>query len=329
VLAQSEEQLGLAILASDIGLWDLDIETGALTVNDRWAAMLGYTVEELAPTTRETWGGMLQPDDLEEAERQIKLNFSGELPFYMCEVRMRHKDGHWVWVSTRGQVTERDAAGRPHRMTGTHIDISERKRTELALRQSRDQLEQMVHDVAESMGRVVEARDPYTQGHQQRVAMFARQLAEHLGLDEDTVNGIEMAGLLHDVGKLHVPSEILTKPGRLSEAEFALIREHPRQGHDILKDIAFPWDIAQMVLEHHERMDGSGYPGGLLGEEIPMSARILAVADVVEAMASHRPYRPALGLDAAIAEVRDHPAMYDRDAVAACIELHEAGLITL
>jgi len=187
----------------------------------------------------------------------------------------------------------------------------------------------MVRDVAEAMGRVVEARDPYTQGHEQRVARLARQIAERMGLGADEVDGIEMAGLLHDVGKLHVPAEILTKPGMISAMEFALIKEHPQQGHDILMGIAFPWGIADMVLQHHERQDGSGYPSGLVGDEISTAARILAVADVVEAMASHRPYRPSLGLDAAIAEVRDNTVKYDADVVSACVELHELGLIEL
>lgn len=328
-LSLSEEQLALAIKSSGIGMWDWKVKTGKVIVNDRWAGLVGYAVDELAPITIDTWRRLVHPSDLVRAERAEELHFSGATPSYRAEIRMRHKDGHWVWVDTMGQVTERDAAGLPVRMTGTHIDATERNVSEQALRESHSKMEHMVHDVAESMGRVVEARDPYTQGHQQRVAGLARQIADRMGLEEDEVDAIEMAGLLHDVGKLHVPAEILTKPGQLSEAEFALIREHPQQGYDILKDISFPWPIADMVLHHHERMDGSGYPQGLPAADIPMAARILAVADVVEAMASHRPYRPSLGLEEAIGEVRGRPEAYDATVVAACGELYDAGLIEL
>lgn len=162
-----------------------------------------------------------------------------------------------------------------------------------------------------------------------RVSALARSIADRMGMSADEVDAVEMAGLLHDVGKLHVPAEILRKPGKLSEVEFALIKEHPLRGYEILKDIAFPWPIAEVVLQHHERLDGSGYPSGLKGEDILMPSRILGVADVVEAMASHRPHRASLGLDAAIAEVRGKPEKYDSTVIAALLALHEAGLIGL
>ena len=197
-------------------------------------------------------------------------------------------------------------------------------RSDAALVSSNSALEHMVHDVAKTMGRVVEQRDPYTQGHEQRVAALAVRLARNMGLSDDEVDGIEMAGLLHDVGKLRVPAEILTKPGRLSAAEFALIKEHSQAGYDILEGIAFPWRIADAVLQHHERMDGSGYPHGLAGDAILTAARVLAVADAVEAMAYDRPYRPALGLDAAAKEIATHPELFDpavaRPAVPLCTQ---------
>ena len=208
-------------------------------------------------------------------------------------------------------------------------DVSDRVSQERELADSNKRLAKMVHDVAEAMGSVVEARDPYTQGHEVRVAALARRIAGEMGLSEDEMDEIGMAGLLHDIGKLRVPAEILTKPGALSPAEFALIKEHPAQGHEILGHIDFGWPVAQIVLQHHERMDGSGYPMGLLGPGIMVSARILAVADVVEAMASHRPYRPAVGLQQAIDEIAMHPERYDADAVAACMRLHDRGEIGL
>lgn len=214
---------------------------------------------------------------------------------------------------------------------GTRVDLADAAQRDAArdLEEGNVKLERMVHDVAAAMGRVVEARDPYTQGHEQRVAALARLIAEDMGLTADEVEGIEMAGLLHDIGKLGVPAEILTKPGKLSDAEFALIHEHPRKGHEILKDIDFPWETAEVVLQHHERADGSGYPRGLAGEEILSAARILAVADVVEAMASHRPYRPALGIDCAMEELRSHPERYDPVVLERCFALHRAGRIVL
>lgn len=204
-----------------------------------------------------------------------------------------------------------------------------RAQAEEELRLGNLQLQKMVRDITESMGRIVELRDPYTQGHQRRVAQLAGEIAQQMGLSKDDVSEVELAGIVHDIGKLCVPSEILTKPGRLSAGEFGLIEEHPSAGFDVLKNIGFPWPVAEIVLQHHERMDGSGYPSGLTGEEIRGAARILAVADVVEAMASHRPYRPALGLDAAVSEIRSHPEKFDPDASRACMELYETGALTL
>jgi putative nucleotidyltransferase with HDIG domain len=169
---------------------------------------------------------------------------------------------------------------------------------------------------------MVEMRDPYTSGHQQRVADLARAIAIEMGLEEEKVNGLHFAALIHDLGKIRVPAEILSKPGRLTESEFSLIQTHSQIGYDVLKDIQFPWPVAQIVLQHHERLDGSGYPQGLKGDAIIPEARILIVADVVEAMASHRPYRPGLGLTAAMDEIKKNRGkFYDPDVVDACVRL--------
>jgi putative nucleotidyltransferase with HDIG domain len=211
-----------------------------------------------------------------------------------------------------------------------------RKESELQLRASRAQLREtnnqlleMVYEVAEAMGRVVEARDPYTQGHQERVARVAKLIAEDMGLPESDVDAVEMAGLVHDIGKMCIPAEILSRPGGLSDIERGLIRQHPQSSYDILKDISFPWPVAEIALQHHERMDGSGYPRGLTGEQTLFAAHILAVSDVVEAMSSHRPYRPALGLDVAIEELNAHPTLYDPQVVASCTRLYQAGTLDL
>jgi HD-GYP domain-containing protein (c-di-GMP phosphodiesterase class II) len=172
------------------------------------------------------------------------------------------------------------------------------------------------------MAKTVEMRDPYTAGHQQRVASLARAIAKEMGLSEEQTEGIYMAGIIHDLGKISIPSEILSKPGKITKIEFSLIKTHPRIGYDILKNIEFPWPVAQVVLHHHERMDGSGYPQGLSGNDILLDARILGVADVVEAMASHRPYRPGLGIDKALEEiVQKQGILYDTEVVEACLKV--------
>jgi putative two-component system response regulator len=183
----------------------------------------------------------------------------------------------------------------------------------------------------EALASALEVRDPYTAGHQRRVAHLAVHIADLLGFEKERREGLRLAGLLHDIGKLHVPAEILAKPTRLTAAEFALIKDHSRAGWNILKRVDFPWPLARMVLQHHERLDGSGYPDGIAGDEILPEARILAVADVVEAMASHRPYRPAVGLAAALEVIqRGRDVHFDAEVVnAALAVLHEKGEVLL
>jgi putative nucleotidyltransferase with HDIG domain len=168
----------------------------------------------------------------------------------------------------------------------------------------------------------VEARDPYTSGHQIRSADLARAIAKEMGLPQDKIDGIRMAGSIHDIGKLSIPAEILSKPTKLSDIEFSLIKAHAQRGYEMLRDVESPWPLAQIVYQHHERMDGSGYPRNLKGEEICIEARVLSVADVVEAMASHRPYRPGLGIDAALKEIeKNRGTFYDNTAADACLRL--------
>lgn len=167
---------------------------------------------------------------------------------------------------------------------------------------------------------LVEIRDPYTAGHQVRVADLARSIATEMGFEKDRIEGIRVAGVVHDIGKIAIPSEILSKPGRLNENEFALIKNHPKVGFDLLRTIDFPWPVADIVYQHHERLDGSGYPQGLKADGILMEARILTVADVVEAMATHRPYRPSLGVEKALEEIaRKKGILYDRQVAEACL----------
>lgn len=205
-------------------------------------------------------------------------------------------------------------------------DITRRRADAASLASALDELQKVFEQTVMALAVTSEKRDPYTAGHQQRVATLACAIAERLGRGEDFCRGLRMAGLLHDIGKIYIPSEMLTKPTTLSEIERIIMKTHSQVGYDILKEVDFPWPVAQMVLQHHERMDGSGYPQKLTGEQIIPGARVLAVADVVEAMYSHRPYRPAVGLEAALEEVRSGAgSRYWAPAVKACLELFAEG----
>jgi PAS domain S-box-containing protein len=198
-------------------------------------------------------------------------------------------------------------------------DITERQEAQEAFQNTFIQLRRAMAGTIKAMALTVETRDPYTAGHQRRVADLATAIAEVMGIDREIIDGIQMAAAIHDLGKISVPAEILSKPGKLSEAEFNLIKIHPQSGYDILKNIEFPWPIADIIYQHHERLDGSGYPNRLMKRDIKIEARIIAVADVVEAMASHRPYRPSLGLDVALKEVIEKKGIfYDAKVVDAC-----------
>ena len=199
---------------------------------------------------------------------------------------------------------------------------TERKRTEEELKQRFQKLRRTMKGTIYAMALIVEIRDPYTAGHQRKVTSLGCAIAKEMSLSEDEIEGIRLTGAIHDVGRTYIPVEILSKPGRLTDIEFAMVRTHPKVGYDILKMVEFPWPIAQVVLQHHERMDGSGYPQGLSGKDIMLEARIIAVADVIEAMASKRPYRPAHSIDKALEEISQNKGvLYDSKVVDACLKL--------
>ena len=201
-------------------------------------------------------------------------------------------------------------------------EIAERKLAEEKLQRSYAKLQENLDEIVHAMSLTAEKRDPYTAGHQKRTTELALALAEEMGLSEHQIKGVQMAGLIHDMGKISIPAEILSKPGKLNEVEFQLVRRHPQVAFEILKKIDFPWPVDLIVLQHHEKMDCSGYPQGLAGEEILLEARILCVADVVESIDSHRPYRPGLGLDKALEEIsKNRGILYDPDVVDACLRL--------
>ena len=284
-------------------------------VNEATVRVIGVPHETLIGTDFSDY--FTEPDKARASYREVLK--SGQVRDY--PLSLRHVSGSVIEVEYNATVY-RDEAGEVVGVFAAARDVTERKETEQQLQRSLSQLQAITEEVIAAIADIVEVRDPYTAGHERRVAELALAMATQMGLDEETVTGVRVASLLHDVGKITVPTEILSKPGRLSEVEFQLIRTHPQASHDVLHGIEFPWPVAEVALQHHERLDGSGYPRGLAGDEIILEARILAVADVVEAMASHRPYRPALGIDAALEEIEQHSGgLYDAEVAEACVEL--------
>jgi PAS domain S-box-containing protein len=310
-----------------MGSWRLDLTTHEFHWSDEMYRLLGLERGDEALDFVSATESAVHPDD---RARIVKLNeeFMTDFIPRPAKYRIVRPDGEVRWVDTQAEP-EHDEDNKVVAVVGFLQDITDQERAKAALMDSNERLEDLLKSITATMGRVVEARDPYTQGHEVGVAKLARLIAEEMGLPEGEVGWIEMTGLVHDIGKLSVPAEILTKPGTLSETEFLLIKEHSLAGSEILREIDFGWPIAETVLQHHERLDGSGYPRALAGDAITVAARVLAVADVVEAMASHRPYRPALGLDVAVREVKSHPEKFDSGVVAACVRLYETGRIDL
>ncbi len=212
--------------------------------------------------------------------------------------------------------------GRTHHVLGISADVTERRLAEEKLEQSLEKLRKSMEGTIQAIAMTVELKDPYTAGHQRRVAELASAIAQEMSLTPDQIYGIQLAAGIHDIGKISIPAEILSKPGKISPIEFNLIKTHPQVGYEILKTVEFPWPIAQIVLQHHERIDGSGYPFGLIDRDIILETKIISVADVVEAMSSHRPYRPSLGMETALQEIAEKSGrIYDSLIVETCLKL--------
>lgn len=496
-LAEERRRLGEILWGTNVGTWEWNVQTGELIINERWAGIAGYTLDELAPVSIQTWIDLAHPDDLVESNRLLQQAFGRAIDYYDCEVRLRHKAGHWAWIQDRGKVVEWAADGKPLRMSGTHTDVTERKQAEaraarmtavrntllrchaaileeaderrlyqrvtdvlveaqdyalvwvgrpldtpdqdiepvakaggetayldsIAVRWADDDLGQgpaglavktgkvqvahniqaqagfgpwaaqaknhnlqsvmsapiragdrtvavlnvysylenafddveigLVSEFAGNIGLAVEAirlsrettslhsaledaafgavraiaatiekRDPYTSGHQENVAAISVAIARKLGWPPGRIDGLRLGATIHDIGNIYIPSEILNRPGRLTDSEFGMVKSHPQVGYEILENTEFPWPIKEMVVQHHERIDGTGYPQGLKGDEIIEEAKIIAVADVVDAITSHRPYRPGLGIDVALAEIeRGRGTAYDPAVADTCLRM--------
>ncbi len=316
-LAQSNLQIKLILESVGEGICSLDKKGRITLINPAGLAMTGYSSHELIgqPVDR-LFGNFTRIYRTPESF----ANLTGSNFFAVSNEVFWRKDGTNFpveYVSTPILANGE--------MIGAVIvfrDVTERKKAQEALEQSYADLQATLEATVQALAALGEVRDPYTAGHQQRVSILAAAIARKMSLDPQRVEAVRVAGILHDIGKICVPTDILNKPGRLNKFEMAIIKQHVLVGSEILKQIPFAYPVSQFVLQHHERLDGSGYPQGLSGAEILVEAKIIAVADVVEAMASHRPYRPAIGIELALAEIKEKRNLYfDSAVVDACLSL--------
>jgi len=320
-IKESEEKFRNVFDNSTIGKSITSID-GTVNVNQAFADMLGYTKEELSHIK---WQDVSLPEEIDEINRKLESLQAGREKFARFVKRYVEKDGSIVWADV-STVLQRDSDGKPLYYITAIQDITERKLSEEKLVKSYESVQKTLNDAINTMVKIVEMRDPYTSGHQRKVADLAIAIAGEMKLEDTRIDQLRIAAVIHDIGKIYVPSDILSKPGRLSDIEFSLIKAHAQNGYDIVKGMDFPCNVAKAVLQHHERLDSSGYPNGLKSEDTLLEAKILAVADVVEAMSSHRPYRQALGIDKALEEIsRNKGRLYDPDVVDACFKLFNSG----
>jgi PAS domain S-box-containing protein len=316
-LRESEELFRSYLENAPDGIYMSDLEGNFLYGNRKCEEIIGYRREELIGKNFLELN-ILSENSLNKAIQLLRANMEGKSTG-PDEIELISKGGRLIPVEINTNVVQH--LGQKIVIASVR-DITERKKAEERLQETLESLRKALGTTIQVMVSAVESRDPYTAGHQIRSANLARCIATEMGLPQEKIEGLRMAGSIHDIGKLSIPAEILSKPTKLTNIEFSLIKEHSRKGYEMLKDVESPWPLADIVYQHHERMDGSGYPRNLKGDDILMEARIMAVADVVEAMASHRPYRPGLGIDAALNEIEKNRGIFYDDAVAgACLKL--------
>jgi PAS domain S-box-containing protein len=332
-LRESENKYRLLADHVNDVIFVLDVNLNYTYISPSVKFLRGYDPEEVL---KQRAMDTLAPSSIDLAMKTLtefialEKSEQSEIPLSRTlQLEMRRKDGTTVWTEVNLSFIGNENQ-QPIGILGVTRDITDRRRSEEELQRTLDNLRKAVNATIKVMVSAVEMRDPCTAGHQIRSADIARAIASEMGLDQNKIDGIRMAGSIHDIGKLSIPAEILSKPAKLTNIEFSLIKQHPLNGYEMLKNVESPWPLAQIVYQHHERMDGSGYPRNLKGNEIILEARIMAVADVMEAMASHRPYRPALGIEAAIGEIeKNKGSLYDNDVADACLRLFRENKYTL
>ena len=300
-----------------IPVYEMDLEANITSANKAMYKAFGYKDEDIGKGLNAR--DILSSEDVDESELSIQRLLSEEKT-EGAEYTLKRKDGSLFSAIIISSINT--LWGKPRDIRGVIVDITERKLFEHELSETTEKLRKNLIGTMQTLSLTIETRDPYTAGHQKAVSKLARAIAQEMGLSADIIDNIRMAGAIHDIGKIAVPAEILSKPGRLTNIEMSLIRTHAESGYNILKDAELPYPIAEITLQHHERMDGSGYPQGLKGDQILIEARIISVADVVEAIFSHRPYRPSLGIDIALEEIEKNKGLfYDAQIADACLRL--------
>jgi PAS domain S-box-containing protein/putative nucleotidyltransferase with HDIG domain len=293
-----------------------DTESKIIRANKTLANSLKMPVKDIVGKTTEELFPKEQAEKMRKDDKKVII--SGKPKRNIIQPYTTPDGIRWLITD---KIPYKDKEGKVTGVIGLSKDITVQRKSEEELQQTYQKLKKAMDAAIDTMSNIIEAKDPYTSGHQQRVSLLATAIAKEMGLSEDKVKGIKIASLIHDIGKINIPSEILSKPGKLTEEEFNLIKSHPKIGYDILKLINFSWPVAEIVLQHHERINGSGYPNNLKGDKILLEAKIIGVADVVEAMSSHRPYRPALGIDVALEEIsKNKGILYDPEVVDVCLK---------
>lgn len=322
-LAESEEKFRVGFEQGAVGQALASTQGQFLQVNGAFARMLGYEERDLIGRPQ---ADVIHPDDRAHALQAMERLIVGAATC-RCDIRYVTHGGATIWVD--GSVAlVRDAAGKPLYFVCTFVDMTGHKIAEDERARFEAQWKKTMEGTTQTLSMALEIRDPHTAGHQRRVAELACAIWDRLGLPEERREGLRIAALLHDLGKLAIPADILSKPSKLNAIERALVQQHSVAGWDVLRLVEFPWPIATMVRQHHERQDGSGYPDGLRGDEILMESSVLAVADVVEAMASHRPYRAAICIAKVLEEVsHGRGKLYRPEVVDACLQVFGEGYL--
>lgn len=315
---QKIQKLSAIVQQTADGVAVADLEGNVTFSNQSWVKMHGYScLDEVLDKNLSIFHNKEQIEkEVNPFQKKVL-----ELGAYAGEIGHITKEGK-IFPTRMSTTLLKNEQGKPYAFAGIATDITEQKQSELALKISYSNLEKALYSTIDALASTTELRDPYTAGHQKRVSQLAVAIALEERYPLDKIKLIETAANVHDIGKINIPAEILSKPGKISKIELDLIKTHVQSSYEILKNIEFPWPLAEVVLQHHERMDGSGYPRGLKDKEIMIEAKIIAVADVIEEMSSHRPYRAALGIDSVLKEIQlKKGQLYDPKVVDSCTRL--------